>query len=36
MRSGLELLGQANVTGPGWTDELARLFDPRVEGPRAQ
>jgi len=27
------VLRKANVTGPGWTDELARLFDPRVEGP---
>eukprot|EP00435_Cladocopium_sp_Y103_P051783 s749_g16.t1 len=24
---------RANVTGPGWTDELARIFDPRPEGP---
>ena len=23
---------RANVTGPGWTDELARIFDPRPEG----
>ena len=23
---------QASVTGPGWTDELARIFDPREEG----
>lgn len=27
---------RANVTGPGWTDELARIFDPRAEGPRWQ
>lgn len=27
---------QANVTGPGWTDELARIFDPREEGPSWQ
>ena len=27
---------QANVTGPGWTDELARIFDPREEGPAWQ
>jgi len=25
---------RAGVTGPGWTDELARVFDPREEGPR--
>lgn len=24
---------RANITGPGWTDELARIFDPRPEGP---
>jgi len=24
------------VTGPGWTDELARIFDPREEGPEWQ
>ena len=27
------VLRRANVTGPGWTDELARIFDPREEGP---
>lgn len=27
---------RAYVTGPGWTDELARIFDPRPTGPEWQ
>eukprot|EP00416_Gambierdiscus_australes_P021439 CAMPEP_0171072002 /NCGR_PEP_ID=MMETSP0766_2-20121228/10615_1 /TAXON_ID=439317 /ORGANISM="Gambierdiscus australes, Strain CAWD 149" /LENGTH=548 /DNA_ID=CAMNT_0011528561 /DNA_START=52 /DNA_END=1698 /DNA_ORIENTATION=- len=24
---------RVSITGPGWTDEIARIFDPRPEGP---
>eukprot|EP00931_Biecheleriopsis_adriatica_P117062 TRINITY_DN92615_c0_g1_i1.p1 TRINITY_DN92615_c0_g1~~TRINITY_DN92615_c0_g1_i1.p1 ORF type:complete len:567 (-),score=107.31 TRINITY_DN92615_c0_g1_i1:55-1695(-) len=27
------VLRRASITGPGWSDELARIFDPREEGP---